>query len=113
MVKFYETIDVYINISTLEGFSQCLLEAAATGLPIICTDIGGHSKLVDKEWLIPAYPEEEMLKQLNEKLTLLKNNPKLRMQVGQRNLNKVQNKWAWKYIVKEYERMFEDDVEGE
>jgi len=107
MVEFYKKIDVFINVSSSEGMPQTLLEAAATGLPIIVTNVGGMPEFVDKKWVIPV-EEGKCIRELNKKLFMLKQDPKLRLKVGQRNLRKVKRDWNMKKIVKEYDKMFEE-----
>lgn len=107
MVDFYSSIDVYINVSYQEGFSMTLLEAAATTLPIVCTNAGGHAEFVDSEWVIPSRPPSTVIKEMNRKLRILKTNPKLRLELGQKNLRKVLDKWTWKKTTKKYDYMFE------
>jgi glycosyltransferase involved in cell wall biosynthesis len=49
--------DAFVLPSHYEGLSIALMEAMATGLPVITTDVGGHGEVVrsDQEgWLLPA-----------------------------------------------------------
>src|SRR5438309_1985485 len=39
--KLYPAMDAYICTSETEGFSNVLLEGAASGLPLIATSVGG------------------------------------------------------------------------
>ena len=44
------SIDIYVQPSSWEGMPLAILEAAASGLPIICSDIpGNHDIIQDKE----------------------------------------------------------------
>jgi len=55
--RLYRTFDVFVLNSVAEGMSNTLLEAMASGLPIICTAVGGNVELVaDQETgaLVPA-----------------------------------------------------------
>ena len=42
----FAAIDVYVCPSETEGFSNVLLEAMASGKPLIATDVGGNTELV-------------------------------------------------------------------
>lgn len=62
---------------------------------------------MEKKWVIKASPEKEMIKELNRKLKVLKDNPKLRFEVGEKNFQKFKSEWTWKERVKSYDEMFE------
>lgn len=42
------TMDVFVLPSLLEGISNTILEAMATGLPVLATDVGGNPELVQE-----------------------------------------------------------------
>ena len=42
-------MDGYICASHTEGFSNAILEAMASGLPIVATDVGGNSEIIKNE----------------------------------------------------------------
>lgn len=41
-----QCLDIFVQPSLAEGISNTILEAMATGLPVIATDVGGNSELV-------------------------------------------------------------------
>ena len=45
--RLYRGLDLYVLASHREGFPRSAMEAAATGLPIIATDIRGCRQVVD------------------------------------------------------------------
>lgn len=56
-------LDVFVLPSLAEGISNTILEAMATGLPIVATQVGGNGELVDDGVtgrLIPAAQPEHM-----------------------------------------------------
>ena len=108
MIDFYSRIDCLINTSDSEAFPLPVLEAAATGLPVVATRTSGVPEFIDSEWLVPINPEHVAMREMNSKLQLLKDNLSLRKQVGEQNLQKVLNRWTWKYMVKEFDKMFEE-----
>lgn len=107
MADWYHTLDAYICVSETEGIPQPIMESMSSGLPVVSTAVGGIPDLLDKEWLVPVYPEKEVVSQINEKLQLLKDDLWLRRNVGQRNRQKIMSAWSWKHIVRKYDRMFE------
>ncbi len=46
VASILKSIDVFVLPSLGEGISNTILEAMATGLPIVATDVGGNSELV-------------------------------------------------------------------
>ncbi len=45
--KIYNLMDIFVLISENEGISNTILEAMASGLPILATNVGGNPELVD------------------------------------------------------------------
>jgi glycosyltransferase involved in cell wall biosynthesis len=54
--EFLSGLDVYVQSSRSEGFGISLLEALATGLPCVATDVGGTAELLggDTGVMVPA-----------------------------------------------------------
>lgn len=52
LVLCYQKADVFVLASINEGMSNSLLEAMASGLAIVTTDVGGVSELIDQNALI-------------------------------------------------------------
>jgi glycosyltransferase involved in cell wall biosynthesis len=44
------SLDIVVSSSTSEGLSNALIEAAACGLPIIATDVGGNPEIVKNDY---------------------------------------------------------------
>lgn len=49
VVDFYDAADVFIFPSFREGLSVALMEAMASGLPVVCGKIRGNTDLIDAE----------------------------------------------------------------
>ena len=51
--------DVFVNVSDSEGIPVSLMEASAVGIPMIATDVGGNSEIVNSAngILLPADPD--------------------------------------------------------
>ncbi len=47
LVKFYQAVDAFVLPSYNEGLANVVLEAAATNLPMLITDVGGHKEVFE------------------------------------------------------------------
>ncbi len=79
-----KTIDVFINVSDSEGVPVSIMEALSAGIPVIATEVGGVSELIDAKvgLLLPRALSPKMLSRAilkfnefsDEKLLRLKSN---------------------------------------
>ena len=93
---FYNKIDCLVLTSEHECMPRVVLEAMAMGLPVVATNCDSMEILLDKEWIVPVYDETNCINEINKKLKLLSENPKLREQVGKRNREWVERFFSWK-----------------
>lgn len=64
--------NAFVLPSHNEGLSLSLLEAMATGLPVVATDVGGHSEVLrhcENGWLIPAKDVGSLVRALSHLMT--------------------------------------------
>ena len=72
VVSYYKTSDVYVQPSLYEGWGLAVVEAMASGLPTVITDVGVAGELVeDKETglVVPVGNEDALVDALSELLT--------------------------------------------
>lgn len=98
--------DAYLMSSAYEGLPMVLLEAAATELPMVATDVGGNREIVlegQDGYLVKPHDSEALAKAM-QKLSALE--PAKRQEMGQRgrehvvatyDLDKVVNQWEALY----------------
>ncbi len=98
--------DAYLMSSAYEGLPMVLLEAAATELPMVATDVGGNREIVlegQDGYLVPSHDSEALAKAMQ---TLASLEPAKRKEMGQRgrehvvatyDLDKVVNQWEELY----------------
>jgi glycosyltransferase involved in cell wall biosynthesis len=57
--EHYRRADAFLHVSLTEGLPQVLFEAAAAGLPVVATDVGGVARaLGEGEWGIVVPPDD-------------------------------------------------------
>jgi glycosyltransferase involved in cell wall biosynthesis len=74
--------DVFVLPSEFESFSYTLLEAMASGLPCIASDVGGNRDLVEPERTGILVPRQNP-RLLAEAMIRLEENPEMRISMGQ------------------------------
>lgn len=65
---YYAVSDLYVQCSHREAMPLSVLEAMATGLPIVSTDVGGLSDVVQDNGILVPDNDEEALYQAIEKI---------------------------------------------
>ena len=98
MKEFYHSLDAFILPSRSESASGVIMEAMACGLPVVATDVGNVRMLLSPEWIVPNTRDSEIIKGINDRLDLLKENSQLRKEVGERNRKHVEEYFSWKKI---------------
>ncbi len=76
--------DIFALPSRYEAFPYVYLEAAARGLPIITTRVGGSSEMV-RDGYNGFVVAQDASTEIAEKLSLLCSNPQLRIEMGRRS----------------------------
>ncbi|HEY9798911.1 MAG TPA: glycosyltransferase [Leptolyngbyaceae cyanobacterium] len=105
MNDYYNSIDIYICASEIEGTPNPVLEAMACGLPVISTNVGVVSQVFGKlqsQFILPI----RNLETLKDKLRLLLESPETRKSLSEENLASIQS-WSWKDKCIKWDSFFE------
>jgi len=108
MPDFYNSIDVYVCVSSAESSPMPVLEAMACGLPVVSTEVGIVPEALQREWIVPTRPEEKVVEITKRKLKELEINVDLRKRVGERNLEEIRCRWSSEVRAKDWDRLFEE-----
>jgi len=109
--KLYPAMDAYICTSETEGFSNVLLEAAASGLPLIATHVGGNPEIVfpgENGFVVPLTRPEEIAKAA---LTLI-DDSSLRRHMGKRSRELAERRFSLETMVQQHELFYEKAIEA-
>ncbi len=103
--EILRTADLFVLPSVAEGMSNSLLEAMATSLPCMASDIGGNTDLIDEGvtgWLVPPGDTEAWSRSLIGAIQ----NPDLRIRYGQAARKKIETTFALPVVLDHYERIY-------
>ncbi|WP_136807956.1 glycosyltransferase [Desulfosediminicola flagellatus] len=104
-------IDIFVLSSKSEGISITLLEAMASGLPVVATDVGGNPEVViDGETGILTPPEDP--ESFAEQLLKLLQSRELRDAYGLAGRQRVLDKFSIRRSAKEYEALYRSMLKG-
>jgi sugar transferase (PEP-CTERM/EpsH1 system associated) len=98
-------MDVYVLPSIAEGISNSILEAMATGLPVVATATGGNPEVVvdGESGLLFAVGAD---KELTEHLCRLWGRRELREQFGTYAHERVRQEFSLNSMVQQYDRLY-------
>jgi glycosyltransferase involved in cell wall biosynthesis len=100
MPELYRNADVFVLPSQSEGMSMALLEAMASGLPVVVTDTGGSSELV-RPGVNGFIVRWEDTQALADALTGLAEDSQLRNTMGSASRSTAEG-FSWPAITQEY-----------
>ena len=96
----YNTADIFVLPSLDEGMSNALLEAMATGLPVVASDLAGDNLLINEENALVVPVNNKQL--LSNALRQLIVNENLRKKMGRKSMV-IAKKYSWMKVAKDYE----------
>jgi len=102
----YPALDVYICSSETEGFSNVLLEAAACGLPIVATRVGGNAEIVieNRTGLLVDSRNPDALAAAALKLA---GDPEMRRSLGRQGCQGIRDKYSIRAMVTAHEALYD------
>ncbi len=106
VAEMLNAIDAYVLPSISEGISNSLLEAMATGLPVIATATGGNPEVVVDGESGLLFPVGDYGR-LAERMMDLGAGMELRVRLGQRALRRVKESFSIDSMVRSYAEMYE------
>ncbi len=103
--KYYAASDVYLLPSLYEPFGLSILEAMASGLPVLVSRDSGAAELIHDgvDGLLIQEPRD--VKELSTKLGALLNDPDLRTRLG-RQARRTALKYPWDRVARETEQVY-------
>lgn len=99
-------MDLFVLPSLGEGISNTLLEAMATGLPLIATGVGGNPELIEhgvNGLLVPVSQAQA----LADAMATMISGPGTLQQYGEKSLAKVRQRFDWNKTMEDYLHVYD------
>ncbi|MFX0203921.1 MAG: glycosyltransferase family 4 protein [Candidatus Hodarchaeota archaeon] len=102
--------DIFVSASYSEGFPLTIVEAMACGLPVVVTDAGGVTEIVDDK-VNGLVVEKGNRQQLKESLLLMMKNSTVRWEYGRKGREKVVANFSMDRMIAQYISVYETILE--
>ena len=109
MREYYNSLDLYICASRVEGTPRPVIEASACGVPVISTDVGIVPELIDDNY--NGFIVERNYDQIRSKLKWILENKDQLPEMGKRIRKKMEAEFNWKSLVTEWTDFFQYAIE--
>lgn len=107
LAKFYNEIDIFTHISFQDTKPLTVLEAMASGCPIVASSVGDIPEMVDETiGFVTNYDE----KTISEAIISLIQSKELRMKFGQNARRKALEKYSWVKIADDYLEAYQEII---
>ena len=103
IIKVYAGHDIFVFPSLMEGMPLALLEAMATGMPVVTTETCGMADVIEDDFdgLLIALANTEQLVEAVERLC---DSPALRERLG-REAQRTMRRYTWQHIAQKLEKV--------
>jgi len=108
MHELYATHDVFLFPSLMEGLPAVLLEAMASGMPVITAETCGMPDVVEDDFNGLLVPPADS-RAIEEAVLRLAGSPELRRQLGQQ-AQQTMARYTWKRSAQKLEKVFRDAI---
>ena len=111
LVELYKTNDVFVLPTLFEGMPTVVLEAMAYGMPIIVTDTGATTEMVDgaNGYIIEKKDVSSLKKAIINYMNL---DPAGRKLLSESSYSKVKNNFTWKIVSDKHIELFQNIKES-
>jgi glycosyltransferase involved in cell wall biosynthesis len=103
----YHTFDVFVLSSRNEGFANVIIEAMASGLPVVATDVGGAREAIEEGrtgFIVPPHDPDL----LAERVGRLLSDPNLRQRMGLAGRERALRDFSLQAMVRRYDELYDE-----
>ncbi len=104
------TIDLLVHTSFREGLPRVLVQAAATGIPMVAFNVDGIPEII-RDGYNGFLVEPKNINQLVEKITIYLRKPELLKMHGDNSKKVVKNRWTIEGMVKGTDKIYSKLIE--
>jgi len=104
--ELLQSMDIFVLPSLAEGISNTILEAMASGLPVVATDVGGNSELVEPDktgFLVPRSNPVALAHAIKHYI----DDPDLRRLHGERARRRCEDEFSIDTMVLRYQEVYD------
>ncbi|MBC7130338.1 glycosyltransferase family 4 protein, partial [Candidatus Bathyarchaeota archaeon] len=108
--SLYRAADIFAFPSIYENMPFAVLEALASGLPVVTTKVGGIPEIIDdgrNGFLVEPFNSSK----LADRLLYLVENPAVASEMGMAGRRTVEEKFNWKRIVKQVIQVYQEALD--
>jgi glycosyltransferase involved in cell wall biosynthesis len=109
--KWYHQANLFLFPSRHEGMSNAVLEAMASGLPVVATRIAGNEELV-LDGVTGRLVNAEDVRSLQDGLRPLLTDAQAREHMGRAGRRRVEQEYTWESATRQYEMVLENAVKS-
>lgn len=109
--RFLNAMDIFVQASRAEGMSNTLLEAMASGLPLVATRVGGNPEVVSEGEIgyLFAPGDEAAMFGCIDRLT---SKPELRRRMGETSRQRALESFSLERMLSEYRKLYQNLAVG-
>jgi glycosyltransferase involved in cell wall biosynthesis len=107
----YQKADILLLTSDWEGTTNVIMEAMATSLPVVASNVGGVSDLVQDGQTGYLFPPDNELFAVEKVKTLIEN-PRLRKCMGQRARQFIEQHHCWQRLPNYLNQLYAKSLNG-
>ncbi len=110
VLKYLKGSDIYVQPSRTEGLSTSILEAMACKVPVIATDVGGNSEVIENGVSgILINPEDSL--SLRKNIVMILEDEKYRKILVENAYRNILEKYNWEVVIDQYIKLYQEVLE--
>jgi glycosyltransferase involved in cell wall biosynthesis len=102
----YRSATVLVQLSSYEGMSNTILEALASGLPVVASRVPGNIELIEPEENGLLFDLDDKVSEIAAEVVRLYQNPELWNRMSDQAREQIKAKYSWDRVAEMYENFF-------